>query len=37
MGLYYVFIPLLIIGIIGAVWSGYELYKSAKKNNWVIE
>ena len=37
MGLYYVFIPLLIIGIAGVLWSGHELYKSAKKNNWVIE
>ena len=36
MGLYYVFIPLMVIGIIGMVWSGYALYKSAKKNDWVI-
>ena len=37
MGLYYVFVPLMIIGIIGVIWSGYALYESAKKNHWVIE
>ena len=33
----HLFIILGVIGLIGLAWSGYELYKSAKKNNWVIE
>lgn len=33
----YLFLFLGIIGMIGVAWSAHELYKSAKKNNWVIE
>ena len=33
----YLFLSLGIIGVLGVLWSAHELYKSAKKNNWVIE
>lgn len=32
----YLFIFLAVIGIIGLAWTLYELYKSAKANDWVI-
>jgi len=33
----YLFLFLGTVALLGLIWSGHELYKSAKKNNWVIE